>query len=150
MCVIFNGVNMSVLCQVYVIHINKIDKLSEVKVRHRDMCLRSILSFSQITANVNVSMIQNQYLLRWLAQILRVFDCLITSLTFPVTLCFKNFTVPAPRSFHWLPALSNRYSFAFLHTNHKHITQKSQTQHKNRRKKLYKITDTTQNYTIKE
>jgi hypothetical protein len=51
---------------------------------------------------------------RWLAQILRVLDCLITRRTLLESLCLRNFTVPAPLSFHWFPSLSNRYSFAFL------------------------------------
>lgn len=49
-----------------------------------------------------------------MAQILSVLDCLITSLTLPVSLCLRSFTVPTPLSFHWFPSLSNLYSFAFL------------------------------------
>ena len=49
-----------------------------------------------------------------MAQILSVFAWRMTRRTLEVSLCFNSLTVPVPRSFHWFPSLSNRYSLALL------------------------------------
>ena len=38
----------------------------------------------------------------------------MTRRTLLLSLCLRSLTVPVPRSFHWFPSLSKRYSFAFL------------------------------------
>jgi len=136
---------MSVLCQVFVIHRNKIDKLSKVKVRylqHRHMFMFNFVIFSNYyqCQCVNDS---KSILTEMVSTDLKSLRLSHNKPNFSSNLMLQKLHSSCPSFLPLIPCLVKSVQFCFsTHKSHKHhtkITKTSQQQNK--------ITETSRNYT---